>query len=59
MPKINFSMLLPPAGEENHQPVLFKCKKCGELMQLDEIDSHAKIKHNATSASVDTTINHN
>lgn len=48
-------MILPAEDQENTQPVLFKCKSCGEKLQLDEIDKHAKVKHNATSAMVDTT----
>lgn len=55
MPKIKFKMILPPEGHENTQPVVFKCKACGEDMRLDEIDGHAKREHDATSVMVDTT----
>lgn len=55
MPKIKFKMILPTPGEENIQQVTFKCHSYKESMALDEIDSHAKKEHNATSVMVDTT----
>lgn len=58
MPTVKFKMLPPTEEDVNHQPILFKCKTCGEVMMSDEIDGHAKRLHNATSVMVDTTINH-
>lgn len=55
MPKIKFKMILPPPGGEDNQPIIYKCKSCGESMRMDEIDGHAKREHNATSVMVDTT----
>ena len=56
MPKIKFAMLPPQPGEENTQPILFRCKACKDVMRSEEIDGHAKQEHGATSVMVDTTM---
>jgi hypothetical protein len=59
LPKIKFKMVLSDEDTDASTVIQFKCKTCGELMELHKIDQHAKDKHNATSAMVDTTINRN
>lgn len=57
MPTVKFSTLRPTHNIEVEQAleeIQVRCKKCGGIMALGEVDRHAKWSHNATSVTVDT-----